>query len=120
MTSSKIGAISASDDKESASTIVGARVSVQWDDGVYEGSVQSYDEIRGLYRICYDDGDTEWIELSHKDVTLMTSADGVAVSSQCEHGIQRSSCTRCQREGKKKAKPDSSLSLGLVKEEKVQ
>ena len=118
--SSKVAGKLASKDNATASENIGKRAAVQWDDGVYEGIVQSYDEIRGLYRICYDDGDTEWIELSHKDVTLMTSADGVAVSSKCEHGIQRSSCTRCQREGKKKAKPDSSLSLGLVKEEKVQ
>ena len=41
--SSKIKALSASDDKESASTIVGARVAVQWDDGVYKGSVSVFD-----------------------------------------------------------------------------
>ena len=76
MTSSKIGAISASDDKESASTIVGARVSVQWDDGVYEGSVSAFDKQRQHYRICYDDGDIEWMKIPHKDVKLMSSAGG--------------------------------------------
>ena len=116
--SSKVLAKLASKDNVTASENIGKRAAVQWDDGVYEGSLQSYDEIRGLYRTCYDDGDIEWIVIPHKDVTLMTSADGVAVSSKCEHGIQRSSCTRCQREGKKKAKSDSSLSL--IKEEKVQ
>ena len=79
MKSSKVAAKLTSKDNATASEIIGRRAAVQWDDGVYEGIVQSYDEIRGLYRICYDDGDIEWIEVPHKDVTLMTSADGVAV-----------------------------------------
>ena len=74
VTSSKIEAISASDGKESASTIVGARVSVQWDDGVFEGSVSAFDEQRQHYRICYDDGDIEWMKIPHKDVKLMSNA----------------------------------------------
>ena len=57
--SSKVLAKLASKDNETASEIIGKRAAVQWDDGVYEGIVQSYDELRGLYRICYDDGDTE-------------------------------------------------------------
>jgi len=84
VTSSKIGAISASDDKESASTIVGARVSVQWDDGVYEGSVSAFDKQRQHYRICYDDGDTEWIKIPHKDVKLMPSARGATSDNSPE------------------------------------
>jgi len=67
--SSKVAAKLASKDNATASENIGKRAAVQWDDGVYEGIVQSYDELRRLYRICYDDGDTEWIELSHKDVT---------------------------------------------------
>ena len=85
--SSKVLAKLALKDNATASENIGKRAAVQWDDGVYEGIVQSYDELRGLYRICYDDGDIEWIELPHKDVELMSSADGVAVSSKCEHGI---------------------------------
>jgi len=116
--SSKTAPKLASKDNGTAMEIVGKRAGVQWDDGVYEGSVQSYDEQRRLFCICYDDGDIEWMKLPHKDVKLMSSARGVAPTSKCEHGSQRSSCKTCQREGKKKAKSDPSLNLRLVKEEK--
>ena len=80
MKSSKVLAKLASKDNATASEIIGKRAAVQWDDGVYEGIVQSYDEIRGLYRICYDDGDIEWMKLPHKDVKLTSNTGGVAVS----------------------------------------
>ena len=84
MASSKIEAISASDDKESASTVVGTRVSVQWDDGVYEGSVNAFDKQRQHYRICYDDGDIEWMKIPHKDVKLISVAGGGTRDSSLE------------------------------------
>ena len=34
------------------------------------------DEQRQHYRICYDDGDIEWMKIPHKDVKLMSSARG--------------------------------------------
>ena len=85
MTSSKIRAISASDDKESASTIVGARVSVQWDDGVYEGSVSAFDEQRQQYRICYDDGDIGWIKIP----TRTGYANNVTAGGTSNSSIER-------------------------------
>ena len=85
MTSSRIEAISASDDTEPVSTIVGARVSVQWDDGVYEGSVSAFDKQRQHYRICYDDGDIEWMKIPHKDVKLISVAGGGTRDSSLEH-----------------------------------
>ena len=66
--SSKVLVKLASKDNATASEIIGKRAAVQWDDGVYEGSVDSYDEQSGLYCICYDDGDVEWINLPHTDM----------------------------------------------------
>jgi len=53
--------------------VVGSRVAVQWDDGVYEGTVDSYHKRRRCFHICYDDGDSEWTEIPHKDVTVISS-----------------------------------------------
>ena len=66
--------------------IAGMRAVVQWNDGVYEGSVQLYDEQRGLYCVCYDDGDIEWMKLTHKDDKLMASARGVALVQNVNMG----------------------------------
>ena len=54
------------------SGIVGRRVIVKWDDGPYEGSVNAYNEKRRCFHILYDDGDTEWIEIPHKDVSFVS------------------------------------------------
>ena len=68
--SSKIEATTASDDIDWASDIIGTRVAVKWDDGVYEGIIENYDERRQLHRISYDDGDTGWMKVPHKDLYL--------------------------------------------------
>ena len=54
------------------SRIFGRRVIVQWDDGPYEGRVNAYSEERRCFHIHYDDGDTEWIEIPHKDVSFVS------------------------------------------------
>lgn len=74
VTSSKLEAMSASDDNESASAIGGTFVSVQWDDSVYEGSVTAFDEHRQHSCICYDDRDIEWMKIPYKDVELLSTA----------------------------------------------
>ena len=68
--SSKIDAKAASDDIDWASNIIGTRVAVQWDDGIYEAVIKNYDERRQLHRISYDDGDIEWMKIPHKDLYL--------------------------------------------------
>jgi len=68
--SSEIEAKSASDDIDWASDIIGTRAAVKWDDGVYEGIIESYDERHQVHRILYDDGDDEWTKIPHKDLYL--------------------------------------------------
>lgn len=51
--------------------IVGKRVAVQWDYGVYEGVISSYSKHCRCFRICYDDGDTEWMPIPHRDVAII-------------------------------------------------
>ena len=52
--------------------IVGRRVIVQSDDKPYEGTVNAYNEERRCFHIHYDDGDTEWIEIPHNDVSFVS------------------------------------------------
>jgi len=70
---SKVKAKHGSNDDEVLNAVVGSRVAVQWDDGVYEGTVDSYHKRRRCFHICYDDGDSEWTEIPHKDVTVISS-----------------------------------------------
>mmetsp|Transcript_22837 Transcript_22837/g.31221 ORF Transcript_22837/g.31221 Transcript_22837/m.31221 type:complete len:81 (-) Transcript_22837:112-354(-) len=49
--SSKIDATSALDDIEWALDIIGTRVAVKWENGIYEGIIENYDERGQLPRV---------------------------------------------------------------------
>ncbi|GFH06762.1 DNA mismatch repair protein [Haematococcus lacustris] len=56
-----------------AAEVVGRRIKVFWpQEGTwFEGSISRYDQDKGKHRVCYDDGDKEWVVLSAEQYELL-------------------------------------------------
>ncbi len=67
-------------DASGPAELIGRRVRVVWDDGVYEGELVSYDEAYGKHLVRYDDGEEKTYNIYRRfGVTLVSPEEAQAV-----------------------------------------
>lgn len=59
---------------DTSSCVVGDRVAVQWENGVHEGVVTSYDKNLRLFLIHYDDGNVGWAPTLGRGLKILGDA----------------------------------------------